>query len=104
MLCNFELGRSCNFVVISIITFKVKATESVQYFQFDKDGNMFVFAPGAGCSGEAALVQPGDELFGYDNITIKDENCVASDQSGYSEQVRSDVVVDCTMKHESTSR
>ena len=36
--------------------------ESVQYFQFDEAGNMYVFAPGAGCSGDAKLVKPGDEM------------------------------------------
>ena len=37
-------------------------SESVQFFQFDQDGNMFIFAPGAGCTGEAKLVKPGDEM------------------------------------------
>ena len=32
--------------------------EDVQYFQFDKDGNMFVYAPGAGFSGQCQLVKP----------------------------------------------
>ena len=31
----------------------------VQYFQFDKDGNMFVFEPGSGFSGPAMKVEPG---------------------------------------------
>ena len=30
--------------------------ESMQFFQFDSKGNMFVYAPGAGCTGEAKLV------------------------------------------------
>ena len=36
--------------------------EAVQFFQFDSQGNMFIFAPGAGCTGECKLVKPGDEL------------------------------------------
>ena len=36
--------------------------ESTQFFQFDSKGNMYVYAPGAGCSGDAKLVAPGDEL------------------------------------------
>ena len=35
------------------------------FFQFDQEGNMYVFEPGAGCSGDARLVKPGDEyIFG----------------------------------------
>ena len=37
-------------------------SESVQYFQFDEQGNMFVFAPGAGMTGNVTLVRPGDDL------------------------------------------
>ena len=52
-----------------LLHFRLSEPESVQYFQFDKDGNMFIFAPGSGCSGEVELVRPGDELpFGQSNI------------------------------------
>ena len=34
------------------LCFRLKCTESVQCFQFDKDGNMFIFPPGSGCTGE----------------------------------------------------
>ena len=37
-------------------------TESNQFFQFDRVGNMYVFAPGAGATGPSKLVKPGDEL------------------------------------------
>ena len=46
-----------------MLCFRLRASESVQFFQFDKDGNMFIFPPGAGCSGEPRLVKPGEELF-----------------------------------------
>ena len=42
--------------------------ESTQFFQFDNKGNMYVYAPGAGCMGEAKLVTPGDELL-FSNST-----------------------------------
>ena len=42
--------------------FRLAQVESVQFFQFDQEGNMYVFAPGAGCSGDAKLVRPGDEM------------------------------------------
>ena len=37
-------------------------SESTQFFQFDKAGNMYVFAPGAGATGPSKLVKLGDEL------------------------------------------
>ena len=37
-------------------------TETVQYFQFDGEGNMFIYPPGAGVSGVPKLVRPGDEM------------------------------------------
>ena len=37
-------------------------SESTQFFQFDQAGNMYVFAPGAGCTGPTRLVRPVDEL------------------------------------------
>ena len=40
----------------------MSASESTQFFQFDKEGNMYVFAPGAGCTGPTKLVRPGDEM------------------------------------------
>ena len=59
--------------------FRHRASESVQFFQFDEQGNMFVFAPGAGCSSEAQLVKPGDELIftGSNNISQDSSNCVS---------------------------
>ena len=36
--------------------------ESTQFFQFDSKGNMYVYAPGDGSSGDNKLVAPGDEL------------------------------------------
>ena len=36
--------------------------EDVQYFQFDSQGNMFVYLPGYGINGTPKLFKPGDEL------------------------------------------
>ena len=36
--------------------------ETVQYFQFDKEGNMFIYPAGAGINGIPKLVRPGDEM------------------------------------------
>ena len=46
-----------------LLGFRLKATEPVQYFQFDQDGNMYMYAPGAGFSGNCTLVRPAVELF-----------------------------------------
>ena len=43
--------------------FRMSKSESVQYFQFDGQGNMFVYPAGSGFSGIPKLVRPGDELF-----------------------------------------
>ena len=47
--------------------FRIAKPEDVQYFQFDSEGNMFIFEPGAGCTGNVRKVSPGEELF--------NENC-----------------------------
>ena len=36
--------------------------ETVQYFQFDKEGSMYIFDAGAGCTGVPKMVKPGDKL------------------------------------------
>ena len=35
------------------------ASDSVQFMQFDSDGNLFVYEPGAGCSGIACKIPQG---------------------------------------------
>ena len=44
------------------LPFRMTESELTQFFQFDKEGNMYVFAPGPGCTGPMRLVRPGDEL------------------------------------------
>ena len=42
--------------------FSLRASEDVQYFQFDNEGNMFVFGPGSGFTGPSVKVAIGFEL------------------------------------------
>ena len=45
------------------------ASESVQYFQFDVKGNMYVYGPGSGFSGPSVKVEPGFEMSEIVNVT-----------------------------------
>ena len=42
--------------------FRLHASESVQFFQFNSSGNMYVYPPGAGYTGEPKFVHPGEEF------------------------------------------
>ena len=44
-------------------------SEDVQYFQFDSQGNMFVFKPGSGFSGPSVKVEPGFEMCEVTQLT-----------------------------------
>ena len=59
-------------------------SEGVQYFQFDSEGNMYVYPPGSGFAGIPKLVMPGDELF-------KDEVVASSQDFSLSGYVDGDV-------------
>ena len=57
------LPISCYFGLIYVNYFhRLRSLEVVQYFQFDNEGNMFVFGPGSGFSGPSVKVLPGFEL------------------------------------------
>ena len=56
--------------------------ETVQYFQFDKEGNMYVFPAGSGCSGVPKLVHPGEEFLFEDG---EDVNSTQSSCEGISQ-------------------
>ena len=58
MLVCFE---SCQLSNI-LFSCRLASPEDVQFFQFDQEGNMYVFPPGSGCTGIPRLVQPGEEL------------------------------------------
>ena len=45
------------------------ASESVQYFQFDQDGNMYMFRPGSGFTGPSVKVEPGFEMAEVKDLT-----------------------------------
>ena len=42
--------------------------EDVQYFQFNSDGNMYVYKAGAECTGAVRKVAPGEELNFSSNV------------------------------------
>ena len=54
------------------LPFRLTKPETTQFFQFDQKGNMYVFAPGAGCTGAMRLVKPGDELIYYSSYNPLD--------------------------------
>ena len=50
-------------------------SEDIQYFSFDKEGNMYVYEAGAGFSGDCHLVKPGDEMiFNTKSSGIQQDN------------------------------
>ena len=72
-------------------------SEEVQYFQFDSSGNMYVFEPGAGMSGIAKIVKPGDDF----NATWSTSNSTTvniTSEEGYTSTMTSEVnsSYDCT--------
>ena len=53
--------------------FRLNQSEDVQYFQFDATGNMYVFQPGAGFSGIAKKIAPGEDF-----TATWSDNCLPS--------------------------
>ena len=63
MALIFDGGKGVKIgTYAQLCLFSLTESESTQCFQFDKEGNMYVFAPGAGCTGPTRLVRPGDEM------------------------------------------
>ena len=54
---------------MSYLFFRLVASELVQYFQFDQNGNMFVFRLGSGFSGPSVKVEPGFDMQEVQTIT-----------------------------------
>ena len=82
------------FLCISRLT----SSEYVQYFQFDKYGNMYVFEPGAGISGECVRVKPGYEVNVTQNwfSSVQNLDHVPSNAIDYNDYLmQSDVVLSC---------
>ena len=76
------------------VTYRLAQPEDVQYFQFDKEGNMYIFEPGAGCTGVPRMVQPGEELhlssssdvtFSVETVKYEGENCMQDSQVEFSQ-------------------
>ena len=49
-------------------------SESVQYFQFDRQGNRYIYEPGAGCSGPCVKVGPGFQLSDISQVNVFSSN------------------------------
>ena len=80
--------------------------ETVQYFQFDGDSNMYIFPASSGCSGIPKLVRPGDEMIFNSSVKEEeklDENCIGTTQ--FSEHVAfSETVAETQFYAPSTAR
>ena len=72
----------------------------MQFFQFDREGNMYVFAPGAGCTGPTRLVRPGDEMIF--NPTYNPANW-ATDNTMKTESEDRELALTCPGQCEQTS-
>ena len=68
-----------------ICLFRMTESEAMQFFQFDQEGNMYVFAPGAGCTGPTHLVRPGDELSFNSTYNASDWATENSVKTGYDD-------------------
>ena len=98
LVCSFHLSRCIHdvqkflcqsFFAYFVCNFRLFSPESVQYFQFDSDGNIYVYCPGAGFSGIAKLVRPGADMNSTwnedENISTEPELQLPFADSGFSE-------------------
>ena len=68
--------------MLCAIYFSLTCSESVQYFQFDSEGNMFIFQPASGFTGPSLKVEPGFEMGKYSQEKLfHDSGVVSSDVS-----------------------
>ena len=87
---NLSNCRLVNYFMEKLImsfSFSLIASESVQYFQFDSSGNMFIFQPGSGFSGPAVKVEPGFEMEIYSQDSVFCNSAVTCDTFDTSENV-----------------
>ena len=61
-IINVKFQCSVCLSVLKFYIFRLAKSEDVQYFQFDHDGNMYVYEPGSGYTGVPRKVEPGEEL------------------------------------------
>ena len=71
--------------------FRLACSESVQYFQFDKEGNLYVYQPGAGCSGPRVRVEPGFEIKDVTQISGLNESSIQDEREVLKTQVSEQV-------------
>ena len=124
-----QLCLSCSFVIVVpqvrigrpligvVLYFRMACPDSVQYFQFDSKGNMYIYAPGAGCTGDAKFVAPGDDLIFSNNTQwdqqsspllsealVKEEmalglTCPAEQSCPFQEPLREDQLIELSHKN-----
>ena len=78
------------------------ASETVQYFQFDSDGNMFMFPAGSGINGVPKMVKPGDEMIFNNNVDDLDISNMQESGFCSMESVKSDAVSQLSLISSST--
>ena len=60
----------------------------MQYFQFDSEGNMYIFQPGSGFSGPSVKVEAGFEMEKYSQEDLfRDSGVMISDVDEHSQLV-----------------
>ena len=90
LMCRF---CDCLFDVRIFIHFRISQMETIQYFQFDQTGNMFVYPASCGCTGIPKLAKPGDDIFFSDSGEEIITNTMGSDESFVTETQYSTVQV-----------
>ena len=96
MFCRNRVTLVVFCIICCVNSFSLAASEDVQYFQFDSEGNMFIFEPGSGFSGPAVKVEPGFEMQTYTQENwFRDSGVVMSDGSDESAFALSQSQIEC---------
>ena len=74
-------------VLIGTFLYRYANFEDVQYFKFDASGNMFIYEPGSGFTGDYHVLSPGDELLFDRSLVSKNvmDNTDESDATFHSD-------------------
>ena len=77
--CTKTISFEIDFLTHSQVSFcclyRRSQPETVQYFQLNEEGNMFMYEVGTGCTGTSRLVIPRNELFlPSSNVSTKSED------------------------------
>ena len=80
-------------------SFRLVEPEDVQYFKFDEHGNMFIYEPGSGISGDCHVLSPGDELIFNKSMVKSAENSDVVEASNLQSDLSTQVVCDSVDNH-----